>query len=172
VVLNLEELNLGNGPRLVVSIVAVPEGDWLIVDISVSNDIKAFSFLVSDVSLTARVEVESLLLLSSPLSDDCSSADGKTGSSLVGNDEVSVGSSSHGSGSLVEDEPCSLVVSISVLDSESVLTSSHVLIPEELSVSRHLGFEQELNLVAAYWLDSCFLNFSDSSDSFLLQIRM
>jgi len=111
-VLDLEELDLRNGPGLVVTIVAIPEGDWLIVDVSVSNNVKALSFLISYILLTARVEVESLLLFSSPSSNNSSSSNCESCTSLVGNDEASVDSSSHGSGSLVKDEPCSLVVSI------------------------------------------------------------
>ena len=119
-VLNLDHLDLRDGPSLVVSIVAFVEGNWLIVLVSSLPDVEAEALIVSDVSLTSRVEVEDLLLLTFPLSDDHSSVLGKAMSVLVGNDEVSVDSRSHGLGSGIEDPPCSLVLWVWVLNSESV----------------------------------------------------
>jgi hypothetical protein len=120
VVLDLHHLDLGDGPSLVVAVVAFVEGHWLVVLVSSLPDVKAEALVVSDVSLTARVEVEDLLLLTSPGSDDHSSVLGKAMSVLVGDDEVSLGSGSHGLGSSVEDPPRSLVLWVGVLDSKSV----------------------------------------------------
>ena len=83
-VLNFKKFDLRDSPRLVFTSMAVPESDWLIVSISSANDIKALSFIVSDVLEAARVEVESLLLFSSPSSDDSSSSDSESLASLVG----------------------------------------------------------------------------------------
>jgi len=83
-ILNFKKFDLRDSPGLIFSGVAVPESDWLVVSISSANDIKALSFIVSDVLEAARVEVESLLLFSSPSSDDSSSSDSESLASLVG----------------------------------------------------------------------------------------
>lgn len=83
-ILNFDKFDLRDSPGLIVSGHAVPESDWLIVSISSTNDIKALSFIVSDVLEAARVEVESLLLFSSPSSDDSSSSDSESLTGLVG----------------------------------------------------------------------------------------
>ena len=83
-VLNFKKFDLRDSPGLILTGMAVPESDWLVVSISSANDIKALSFIVSDVLLATRVEVESLLLFSSPLSDDSSSSDSESLTSLVG----------------------------------------------------------------------------------------
>lgn len=163
-VLNLDELDLGNSPRLVVSLMAFPEGNWLVVHVSSTRYIKAESFVVSDVSLTARVEVESLIGLTSPLSNDGCSSNVECMSLLVRYDEVSIGSRSHGLSSWVKSEPGSLVVRVGVLDSKSELTVTNVFIPEELSVAVHLGFKKESYSVSNR-LDSCISLLYFSSDS-------
>lgn len=83
-ILNFNKFDLRDSPGLIVSGHTVPESDWLVVSISSTNDIKALSFIVSDVLEAARVEVESLLLFSSPSSDDSSSSDSESLTSLVG----------------------------------------------------------------------------------------
>jgi len=167
-VLDLNHLDLGDGPGLVLTIVASMEGDWLVVVVTSLPDIQAESLLVSDVSLTARVEVEDLLLLSPPVSDDSSSVLSETLSPLVGNDKMSLDGTSHGLGSCIEDPPCSLVLGIGVLDSESVLSMSNMLVVEELLVATHLGLEQELDSMCD-WLDLGFTSLlKDSSDALSL----
>lgn len=83
-ILNFKKFDLRDSPGLILTGMAVPESDWLVVCISSTNDIKALSFIVSDVLEAARVEVESLLLFSSPSSDDSSSSDIESLTSLVG----------------------------------------------------------------------------------------
>lgn len=83
VVLDLDELDLRNGPSLVVSFMAFPESHWLVVHISSLSYVKAEALIVSDVPLATRVEVETLLLLSSPWSDDGCSSDSEALASLI-----------------------------------------------------------------------------------------
>lgn len=90
-VLDLDKLDLGNGPSLVVSIVAVPEGDWLVVGVLSSVDIKALALVVSNVMLAAGVEVESLLLLSLKWSDHCGLSNLESSVNLVRNNKISMG---------------------------------------------------------------------------------
>jgi len=167
-VLDLNHLDLGDGPGLVLTIVASMESGWLVVVVTSLPNIQAEALLVSDVSLAARVEVEDLLLLSFPLSHDSSSVLSEPLSPLVGDDEVSLDSTSHGLGSCVEDPPCSLVLWVGVLNSKSVLSVSHMLVVEELLVATHLRLEQELNSMCD-WLNLGFTSFlNDSSDALSL----
>lgn len=105
VVLDLHHLDLGDGPGLVLTVVAAVESGWLVVVVTSLPDIQAESLLVSDITLAARVEVEDLLLLSPPGSDNSSSVLSEALSPLVGDDEVSLDGTSHGLGSCVEDPP-------------------------------------------------------------------
>lgn len=98
-VLDLDHLDLGDGPGLVVTIVAFMEGGWLVVVVTSLPNVEAESLLVSDVSLAARVEVEDLFLLSFPGSDNSGSVLSEALSPLVGDDEVSLDGTSHGLGS-------------------------------------------------------------------------
>ena len=52
-VFDLDKFDLGDCPSLVVAIVTVPEGDWLVVDISATPDIETLSPVIPDVLLTA-----------------------------------------------------------------------------------------------------------------------
>lgn len=132
---------------------AFPEGDWLVVFVLSARDIQAGALVVSDVPLTAGVEVQDLLGLSSVWSHDCRHASLEALAGFVGYDEVLLGGRSHGSGSGVEEKPGSLVVGVGVLDPEAVLALADVLVPEELSVAVHLGLEKELDSFGN-WLDT------------------
>ena len=73
--------------------------NWLIIGIAATNDIKTFAFVVSDVPLTAGVEVDSLLLLTFPWSGDDGSSNLVALADLVRQSKVPVGVSSDGLGS-------------------------------------------------------------------------
>ena len=164
VILDLNHLDLGDGPSLVITIVAFLEGHWSVVGIA-SLDSEAEALVVSDVPLATRVEVEDLLLLTSPGSDDGDSVNVESLALLVGDSKVSGDSTSHGLGSSVEDEPGSLVLWVGVLNSKSELSVADVLIVEELSVARHLGLQQELYSMCD-WLNLGFTSLlCDSSDA-------
>lgn len=163
---DFDKLELGNDPGLVVAVVACPESDWLVVLVLSTRDIQAEALLVSDVSLTAGVEVEDLLLLTSPWSDDGRLAWLVALAEFVGDDEVLLGGRSHGAGSGVKDPPGSLVVRVRVLDSEAVLTVADLLVPEQLSVAVHLGLEEEVYSLGN-WLDTGIQLLNNRSSLFL-----
>ena len=102
-------------------------------------DIQALLPGVSDVSSGSWVHSHSLLMVVLEVSDDSGVAvvHPVVSTDLDGDDLVSISESSNGLGSPVEDEPLSVVTWVVVLDSESVLMVTNVLVPEEGSVSRH-----------------------------------
>ena len=69
---------------------------------------------------------------------------------LDGDGVVSVGSRSDGSGSPVEDPPLLVVVWVVVLDSQSEVTVSDVLVPEEGSVLGHSSLDLESDSISEW----------------------
>lgn len=119
---------------------AVPPDDMSHVMVVTTMDVKALTSIVSDVSSRSTVNSDLLLNLSSPLSDDSWSSDVESLTGLVGDTEGSLKMSSDGSGSGVK-HPLSLVgnlvvssvmLHIEVVDSQSELVSTDVLMPEEV----------------------------------------
>jgi len=148
-------------PALVSTIVAVPEDDVSVVNITFSMDIEALSTVVSDVSVSSSVEGNMLVDLSNPWSDNSSDSDSVTVALLVGDSELSSTSRSDGSSSLVENEPLLSFTWHVVSDSKSELVSTNVLMPEEGSASAHLGSDLESNAVTPWlsWVgDSSLVN--------------
>ena len=141
-----------NGPSLVGSVVAGPPGDVSVLSITLSMNIKAKSWDVSDVSGVSTVEGRHLSVISSlVVSDNGSDSNLETLASLVGDGPVSLEVWSDGSGSPVEDPPLLLVPWLGVLDSESVLVSTNVLVPEEGSSRLHSSSDLE-SLSILQWL--------------------
>jgi len=161
---DLEVGDLHDGPSLVGTVVAVPPDDMSVVMVMSSMNIKALSSIVSDVSSRSTINSDLLLDLSSPLSDDSWSSDVEFLTGLVGDTESSLEESSDGSSSGIEHPLSSfsdLVVSsvmldIEVVDSQSELVSTDVLVPEEVLTARHLGSDIELNTVSQ-WLSVSWL---------------
>ena len=73
-------------------------------------------------------------------------------SSSVGDNPVLLSSSSDGLGSSVEVEPLSVVPWLVVVDSESVVVVSDMLVPEQGSVAAHSGSDLESDSVSENWL--------------------
>jgi len=69
---------------------------------------------------------------------------------LGGDDLVSVSEGSNSLGSPVESPPLSVVTWVVVLDSQSVLVGSNMLMPEEGSVSAHSSLDLELDTVSEW----------------------
>ena len=136
-----------NEPGLVETVVAVPEDNMSSVSVHSTVDIEALLTVVSDVSESSSVEGGSLVDFVLPWSDSGGNSDSESVSSLVGNDEASAGPGSDGSGSLVEDEPLSVVLWLVVSDSESVLASTDVLLPVQGSEGAHSGLDLESNTI-------------------------
>jgi hypothetical protein len=111
--------------------VAVPEDNMSHVVVSGSVNIQALLSVVSQVSESSSVEGNLLVNLGSPWSHNSSDSDSESLSVLVGNGVTLVGEGSDGSSSSVEDEPLSVVLWVVVSDSESVLVSTDMLMPEE-----------------------------------------
>lgn len=119
-------------PDLVVTVVAVPPSDYLVVDQSVMDNIQALSSQVSEVLSLSLVELKLLIVVVFELSDNSGSTDSVFCIQLVGNDQVSVLSESDGVGSSVMDEPVSLVPRWRGVDSQSVaIRDSRSLVNEE-----------------------------------------
>lgn len=93
------------------------------------------------------------------MSDDSWSSDVESLTGLVGDAEVSLEMSSDGSGSgvehplaLVSDLPVSSVVlDVEVVDSQSELVASDVLVPHQVSSTSHVGSDVELDSILQ-WL--------------------
>lgn len=128
----------------------VPEDHMSVVGVGSTMDIKAFLSVVSNVSSRSSVPRNSLEVLVSVWSSSSGNTNSETLSLLVGNDVVSSGPGSDGLGSPVESEPLFVVLWVVVSNSESILMSTDVLVPEEGSVSWHSGFNLELNTVGEW----------------------
>lgn len=139
------------GPGLVKTVVAVPEDNMVMVVVSVSMNIQALAWNVSKVSSITSIVGNSLLWLTSVLSNDSGSVNVESLSLLVRDSIVSSSVSSDGSGSSVEYPPLLVVPWLMILDSQSVLMSSNMLMPEEGSVSTHSRSDLESDSVIE-WL--------------------
>lgn len=104
-------------------------------------DIEALVGNISDVSSSSTEESHSLVAVSLEWSDDSivsvSSEIGVLNALINRDNSVSIGVGSDSSGSPVEGPPLLVVSWVVVLDSQSVLTSTDVLVPEEGSVLGH-----------------------------------
>jgi len=126
-----------NVPRLAETVVAVPEGNVSVVDVSSAINIEALSAVVLDVSVSSSNPSDPLVVLVSVLSDGSSDTNSESISSLVSDDIVSSGPGSDSLGSIIEGPPLSLLVWVVVSDSKSVLVSTNMLVPAEGSVGWH-----------------------------------
>jgi len=102
-----------------------------------SMNIKAESSCVSDVSVSSWEEGGLLVHVSLVDSNNTWLSVSHLVSSSVGDNPSLLGSSSDGLGSSIEVEPLSVVPWLVVLDSESVVVVSDVLMPEEGSSTAH-----------------------------------
>ena len=128
---------LVNLPSLVESIVAVVVDNVSVMRVRFSVNIEALTSVVADVS-SRSVEPSDLLVDSSGVWLDVgSNVDSPVLSSLVRDSVTSFGPGSDGLGSSVKGPPLSVVGWIVVLDSESELVSTNVLVPEESSSVLH-----------------------------------
>lgn len=126
-----------NGPCLVETVVAIPEDNMSMLAVTSTMNIHALSWDVSEVSVWSTVVTNSLESFTLPLSDDSGSVSQESLSSLVGDGIASLQGWSNGVSSSVEDEPLSLIPWLIVVNSESILVSTNVLVPEEGSVALH-----------------------------------
>lgn len=94
-----------------------------------------------------------------PLSDDCCDVSFELLTSLVGDGEVSLEVWSDSSSSAVKDPPLLLVKWHVVLDSQSVLVSTDVFVPEQGSTTAHLRSQLESDSVGNWllWILSSLL---------------
>lgn len=151
-------------PTLVGTIVALVPVDMSVVGVGVSVNVEASSSLISDSSSVRAEPSESLeLIVVSEVSHNGGVAIMVPVSSSVldrdGPSSVTLGSD--GSGSPVEDKPLLDVPWGIVSDSQSVLVSTNVFMPEECSSSLHCGFDLESNSVSEWesWeLDTLSIN--------------
>lgn len=139
----LDEVEMSQGPGLVFTVVAVPKDDWLSISVCSSSDVQALASFVSDGPFFAIVEVQFLEGLAGVFSEDSKLADLVALACLVRQDVALLDCRSNGSGSMVISPPCTLVYWVRVLDSYSELVTANVLVPEELAVASHSGFDQE-----------------------------
>lgn len=130
---------------------AVPEDNVSHVMVVTSVDVQTLLSVVSQVSVVSSVEGNLLVNLRSPWSNDSSDSDSESLSLLVRDGITLVGVGSDGSGSSVEDEPLSVVLWLVVSDSESILVSTDMLMPEEGSEGSHSRLDLELDVVTK-WL--------------------
>jgi hypothetical protein len=137
-------------PGLVQSIVAVVEDGVSVVGVGVSVDIQALTSQVSEVSSGSFVEEDFLIVRVSPWSDDGSVVDSESSSVLVGDGLSSITGGSDGFGSGIEHEPLSWVPWLVVVDSQSVLVVTNVLVPEEGSSASHHGSDLESDSVSEW----------------------
>jgi len=150
-----------NGPGLVGTVVAVPEDNVSVVMVVSTVNIQTFSSVVSNVSVSSLVESRVLIDFSNPWSDNSGNSNSVSLSFLVRDGELSSTGRSDGSSSLVEDEPLLTLTWHVVSDSESVLVSTNVLVPEQSLSSSHLGSELESDTVTEwlFWvLDASLIN--------------
>ena len=110
---------------------AVPEDNVSHVSVLSSVNIQALLSVVSQVSVVSSVEGNLLVNLRSPWSNSSGNSDSESLSLLVRDGVSLVGPGSNGSSSSVEDEPLSVVLWLVVSDSESILVSTDMLMPEE-----------------------------------------
>lgn len=114
-------------PSLVGTIVAVPEDDSLVVDVSGSNDIQALlSVDHDDVSVGSPEEVHGLETILTKGSEYCWSSDSGSISPLVGESESSVVVSSDRSGSGIKDVELVCIFRVVGPDDELILSSSNI----------------------------------------------
>jgi hypothetical protein len=124
-------------PSLVGTIVAVPEDDVSVMSVGVSMDIKALSSVVLEVSAAAVVPSDSVLVKTLVWSGSSSNSNSEVCTELVTNAVSSSSPGSDGLGSSVEGPPLLVVGWVVVLDSESELVATNVLVPEQSSVISH-----------------------------------
>jgi len=139
-------------PGLVQSIVASVPDDVSVVSVRVSMDIQASCSLISDVSSASSEPSDLLKTLVSVVSSNSSVAVVAPVVSIVlnGDDESSVTSSSDSSGSPVKYPPLSNVVWVVVLDSESVLVVTNVLVVSDSSSVSHERFDLEFDSISQW----------------------
>jgi len=134
-------------PALVVMDVAFVPDDMSVVLVCTSINIEALFTDVSDgldlldvvVPIHFLQDVAVLVV-----SDDCMEAVAvEVTSYLDRNDFVFVSVGTNGVGPVIKEPPLSVVVRVVVLDSESVLALTDVLVPEECSSRLHLGLDLE-----------------------------
>lgn len=106
-------------------------------------DIKTKSGDISDVSFVSWPEGSSLIGLGSPLSDDGWSSHVELRVVGVGKSKVSLLHWSDSSCSSIKEEPLSIVPWLGVMNSESVLVSTNMLVPEKGLSSAHSGSDLE-----------------------------
>lgn len=121
--------NLIDGPGLVSTIVAWMEEYPVIVSVSTGIDVKAVSGIVSDVSASAVVPSDLVVVSSLVWSHSHVVASSELRLNLVSESVVSSSPWSQGLSSGIEGPPLSSVTWVVVLDSDSVLVASTVLSP-------------------------------------------
>lgn len=126
-----------NGPGLIETVVAIPEDKVSVVMVMTSVNIKTLSWDVSEISVWSTVVGKSLESFTLPDSDDSSSVSQESLTSLVRDGVVSSVVGSDCNSSSVEDPPLSWVPWFTVVNSESELISTDVLVPEDGFSSAH-----------------------------------
>jgi len=147
VVLSLEV----NPPSLVGTIVALVPVDVSVLRVRVSVNIEASLADISDVSSGSIEPSHHLVWVgSSVVSNNSGVVVGHHVSLTVlnGDDESLVGSRSNGLGSPVEAPPLFVAVRIVILDSQSVLLSTNVFMPEQSSLGVHSSLDLESSSIS------------------------
>jgi len=130
----------------VVSLIEEPSSVSSVDTVNVSNvssmivrsiDLEALETIVSDVSVSSSVILDSLSVVSSILSGDNILVDSESISSSVGKDVSSSVELSDSLGSTIEYPPLLSVIWVMVLESQVVLMSTHMLTSVEGSTPVH-----------------------------------
>jgi hypothetical protein len=139
-------------PLLVLSISAVVVGKVIVVSVLLVNNRQALLTVVLDVSVSTRDPSGFVVDGSGVLGDDGGDTDSPVCSSLVHDAVGSLAPWSDGVGSAIEGPPLLSfgIIWVVVSDSESVLVTTDVFMPEDSSVGFHSRSDLELNTVSQW----------------------
>ena len=151
---------------------ALPPVNMSVMRVVSAVNIETFVKNVSNVSSGSWVESHSLVVVSCFVVRNNSNVTifvERVDSSSDTNSKVSVGKRSNSSCSPVEDPPLLVEAWVVVHDSQSVLMSSNVFMPEESSVSSHSRFDLEFDSISQ-WISSVVKWFSVKVPSLISSI--
>lgn len=141
------DASLIDDPSLILTIMTFPEVNMSSVVIMSAMNIKTLSSEVSQILAFSCKPQGFLVNLRFPVSYNSSDSNSELISSLIGDNLLSISSSTDGLGPVIEDEPLLVVPWRVVLDSKSVLMTTDVLAPEQCSVCAHLRLDLEPNSI-------------------------
>jgi len=135
-------------PTLIVVSMAMPPSHLFVLHVVARVHVQAHASVVLDVVVLAFVPLNSIKVAVLVRTNDSSVTNSPANSVLVAQNEVLLGPGSDGVGSLVKDEPLTIVFGPVVTDAQVVLVSSNVFVPVQSTVSVHLGLDLELHVVS------------------------